>query len=77
MPDSVAFAIIDRWNKLKEVSGILCGRGLSQRMKSIIYNLYLTSAMCNEAESRAVGVEEIKSWKQLKLECSIRVVEKL
>ena len=37
--NSVVFGIRARWNKFKELPGILCGRGLSQRIKGTVQKL--------------------------------------
>ena len=51
MHDSVVFRIGAGWNKFREVFGIRCGGGLSQRIKGIVYQISARSATRCEAES--------------------------
>ena len=59
MHDSVVFRIRAKWNKFKEVCGILCKRRLSQRIKGIVYKISVRCAGCYGAENWEMRDENI------------------
>ena len=59
MYDPLVFSIKAKWNKFKEVPGILCKRELSQRIKGIVYKINVRCAMCYGVENWAIRVKNI------------------
>ena len=57
--DLVMFTIRAECNKFRELSGIVCGRGLFQKMKGVVYRICIRSEMCCGAEDWAIRVENI------------------
>lgn len=48
------------WKKFKELSGVLCKRGMSNKMKGTIYKICVRSAICYGAQCWAMKSENIR-----------------
>ena len=48
------------WRKFRELSGVLCGRGVSNRLKGILYKTCVRTAMTYGSETWAAKAEDLK-----------------
>ena len=56
---AVAARVRVGWRKFKEISGMLCGRDVSMKIKGQLYKACVRSAMCYGAECWALRKEEV------------------
>ena len=59
-PEAVTSRIRSGWKKYKEIFGVLCKKGISLRIKEILYQSYVMSALCYGAECWAMRMKDKK-----------------
>ena len=60
---AVSARIASGWKKFRELSGVLCGRDVSNRVKGLVYKACVRSAMMYGCESWAMKVEDVRRMK--------------
>jgi len=55
------------WKKFKEISGLLCNRGLSLKMKGTMYKKYVRSALSYGVECWAMKMDDVRRMKSTEM----------
>ena len=73
---AVAARVRVGWRKFKEISGMLCGRDVSMKIKGQLYKACVRSAMCYGAECWALRKEEVTRLRMVRMMCGKTLKDK-
>lgn len=77
----VSVRISAAWNKFRQLSAMLCTKGLSNRMKGVLYKSCVRPAMTYEGETWATKAEDIRrmctaEMRMLRMMCGVKIDER-